>query len=789
MGNLNLLFSLEIDSKYIKEKNINYEEVKEVKDLQFLLDDKSLWDKIEVSSENGTINMILTSNKINKKKVSIDYIILDKMDCDENQQKFKEFIDYVSDANSIKLHQSEVCECNVAISLNIKCGEDEKNFSLTNSKGLSGPKKEEKNEEEKNEEKKDEEKKDEEKKDENAPEEENNEKEKEAEKPPQEGNEENNNNENEENKNNENNNNNENENEEEDEDENPFTKITEVDVGNYDFVYFDLKDFTESEIANSLKLDDLKGFFIYLKLNTATNIILNVGKGDCDFEELKNILYFPDIYIFGNKDDVYNLMNQFYEKKKKQEKEEKKQKEEEEKKKREEKKKKREKFMGVKNKKKKKKKSKKDEVNYIEDEEVEDKQKPDEKKDEENNEENNEEKKEENKEENNEEENKEENNEENNEENKEENEEKKEEENKDENQEEEDKKEDNKKEDEKKEEDKNKKEKDKKDKKKDKLDKRKVYEIFSSEICQKSPLPFSEKIGIFIDDFKKYLIVKVTKDCERPDITEYDMKCYPKPNPHNMELVEDYKNIIKENYDEYKMIFDCCLLSKLAEAGSSDENIFISYLTGMEVIKKMIELKKNGLEAPKNKNFYQVNISKSTVDKIFGDSAAKKQEGNFVLDCIDKKKSRYKIYNPLLDKNLNPYFSTEINKKFLQNSGFVNDKGFIVYDSVYRDTLGSVPKKKKEDIKPDELMSTINQMQVSKNINNKNKDSQEEAVRKNPTLNTQVAAFKYKQHESNLNQTQKLSSSNKNKTGNLQNKTTTSNMNKSKNENFSKTTK
>ena len=363
MGNLNLLFSLEIDSKYIKEKNINYEEVKEVKDLQFLLDDKSLWDKIEVSSENETINMILTSNKINKKKVSIDYIILDKMDCDENQQKFKEFIDYVSDANSIKLHQSEVCECNVAISLNIKCGEDEKNFSLTNSKGLSGPKKEgeeeEKNEEEKNEEKKDEEKKDEEKKDENAPEEENNEKEKEAEKPPQEGNEDNNNNENEENKNNENNNNNENENEEEDEDENPFTKITEVDVGNYDFVYFDLKDFTESEIANSLKLDDLKGFFIYLKLNTATNIILNVGKGDCDFEELKNILYFPDIYIFGNKDDVYNLMNQFYEKKKKQEKEEKKQKEEEEKKKREEKKKKREKFMGVKNKKKKKRKVKK----------------------------------------------------------------------------------------------------------------------------------------------------------------------------------------------------------------------------------------------------------------------------------------------------------------------------------------------------------------------------------------------------------------------------------------------
>jgi len=136
MGNLNLLFSLEIDEKYVKEKNINYEEVKEVKDLQFLLNDKSLWDKIEVSSENATLNMILTSNKINKKKITIDYIILDKVDGDENQQKFKELIDYVSESSGIKLIQSQVCDCNVNISLNIKYGKDEeKNFAITNSKG------------------------------------------------------------------------------------------------------------------------------------------------------------------------------------------------------------------------------------------------------------------------------------------------------------------------------------------------------------------------------------------------------------------------------------------------------------------------------------------------------------------------------------------------------------------------------------------------------------------------------------------------------------------------------
>ena len=325
----------------------------------------------------------------------------------------------------------------------------------------------------------------------------------------------------------------------------------------------------------------------------------------------------------------------------------------------------------------------------------------------------------------------------------------------------------------------------KKEKKKNKFDKRKVYEIFSSEICQKCPIPFNEKIGIFIDDFKKYIIVKVTKDCERPEIIEYDMKCYPKSNPHNMELVDDYKKIIKENYDEYNMIFNACLLSKIADGGTSIENIFISYITGMEVVKKMIELKKNGLEPPKNsKNFYQVNIGKNMVDKIFGDSATKKQEGNFVLDCIDKKKSRYRVYNPLLDKNLTPFFSTNLNKKFLQTGGFVTNKGFIVYDSVYRDTLGSIPKKKKEDIKPDELINTINEIQVSQNIHNKEKEAQEETVRKNPILKTQVAAFKYKPIEFDLYQTQKLPPI---KTrGAFHNRTASTNMQK-KNDNFNKT--
>ena len=64
------------------------------------------------------------------------------------------------------------------------------------------------------------------------------------------------------------------------------------------------------------------------------------------------------------------------------------------------------------------------------------------------------------------------------------------------------------------------------------------------------------------------------------------MKCYPKVNPHNMELIDEYKNIIKENYDDYATIFVGCILLKIGEGGATDESMFVAYLTGIEVIKK-----------------------------------------------------------------------------------------------------------------------------------------------------------------------------------------------------------
>ena len=67
--------------------------------------------------------------------------------------------------------------------------------------------------------------------------------------------------------------------------------------------------------------------------------------------------------------------------------------------------------------------------------------------------------------------------------------------------------------------------------------------------------------------------------------------------------------------------------------------------------------------------------------------ASKKAESRFVLDCSNSTKSRYREYNPLLDKNLASFFNTRNNQNFLKLKGFINNEGEIIYDPFYKETL------------------------------------------------------------------------------------------------------
>jgi hypothetical protein len=74
----------------------------------------------------------------------------------------------------------------------------------------------------------------------------------------------------------------------------------------------------------------------------------------------------------------------------------------------------------------------------------------------------------------------------------------------------------------------------------------------------------------------------------------------------------------------------------------------------------------------------------------------KSKENKFILDCINERSSRLKIYHPLYDNHLNFFFSSEMNRKQLKEKGFINTNGFIMYDGTYRDVMGSSPKRKNE---------------------------------------------------------------------------------------------
>ena len=65
-------------------------------------------------------------------------------------------------------------------------------------------------------------------------------------------------------------------------------------------------------------------------------------------------------------------------------------------------------------------------------------------------------------------------------------------------------------------------------------------------------------------------LIKMNRNKDEPfEMINYDLKCYPKVNPHNIEIIEEYKKIIKENYEEYSNILLGCNIQKICEGGAT----------------------------------------------------------------------------------------------------------------------------------------------------------------------------------------------------------------------------
>ena len=284
------------------------------------------------------------------------------------------------------------------------------------------------------------------------------------------------------------------------------------------------------------------------------------------------------------------------------------------------------------------------------------------------------------------------------------------------------------------------------------IDKRKTYDYFIKGIASGTkPTVEGHKLGLFIDDFLKFTAIEAKG--RSASTVANDCRPYPKVNPHNINLIDEYKKVITDNKEFLMAIFLGGYLAGLAGPCANDksgafgpEAQYVAYVTGLEPITRIVEILKNGLPLPASNDFYLVKISKAKLEEEFKKASLGNMEGGFILDCTNAKKSAMKDYVALYDYHLRGFFSSQIIRKDLKDKGFINTKGFIMYDPVYRSVMGSSCKNLKPPSNKEEmdkkLYSSIKGLDVANNIKVKEVDSKTMVLRSNSPTSKKIPVMK-----------------------------------------------
>ena len=659
-GSLNLIMTLHLDHNDLKKYRLNWDDIKSLDDLKFIRKHHHFWKRVELSSNNDTLKIILNINKTSPKLIYVGYVVFKKINFKNEQIEFKKFLYGVLKKNGLFITSCDICECSINVQLILKYNKQEKIFSLVEeSKGVkkseikhkkvfqedqvSGEEKKEKKEE-----------KEEKEKAENK----------------EEG-----------------------ENEEINNENNPFIGFSRnnINCGDFDYIYFNFNDYITGEFKGKIKLENLFEYFQDIKIRTRTKIILNFEEEieifrDKNKEEIfKDLLSITDIFIYYNINKLYEVLKELKEeedqeaidesyriqcfkfqkkildKKKLKEKEEMWAKSYQ-------------KFLEKSREKKTKIENPKSLKNYLTNQGTMNKiyitqeatyqtescditelintteNNNQETVENTNNSVNNQ----------------------------------------------------------------NIKlntETNFKDLMKSKseavghsnllpikpsgpkpLNKNDMFIYFKNNIFSRDPQKKpSEKIILVLDEFNKIYIVRCIKNNEKPIVMDCDLKLYPPMNIRNMKEILNYKKFIRSKFNEYISIFIGNLLGVLVSRGeesSQEKSLLIAYLIAVNIIKKIAELQRFNLPLPKDKEFYYPSLNKEEIDKLLNDIDKRRKERNFILDGNDIKIKKLKFYNPLLDKNLSSYLNSKSNKNILQSNGVIGKDGKILYDPTYRDTLG-----------------------------------------------------------------------------------------------------
>ena len=250
----------------------------------------------------------------------------------------------------------------------------------------------------------------------------------------------------------------------------------------------------------------------------------------------------------------------------------------------------------------------------------------------------------------------------------------------------------------------------------------------------------------------KYYVIHANK--KKAKKNEFDCQLFPKVNHNNINLIGEYKKVIKKNVNEYVSIFISFIISGVLSSGSvSDEAIIGAFLNALEIVKRKLECEKNKINLSE-KELMKYKLSEKNLAEKIKELNLESQEGDFVLDCTNKAKSELKEYVPLYDYHLVYYFRSDVNQKELKKKGFINEKGFIMYDPVHRKRMRSdlMSKKLNEEETQKKVESNIMNIDIGSRIKDKeidsskiNKDNNMATIKKLPKSTYGIVKKKEKQ--------------------------------------------
>ena len=129
-GSINLIFTLILKKSDLKKYKIKFDTIKTLPDLKNIIKHKRFYKKVEISSKNSVMNILLNINKSAKKLLKIGYISYKKIVFKEDQEDFKDFIEKVTKINGIYLASCDLCKCPLCIELKLIYEKKEKKFVI-----------------------------------------------------------------------------------------------------------------------------------------------------------------------------------------------------------------------------------------------------------------------------------------------------------------------------------------------------------------------------------------------------------------------------------------------------------------------------------------------------------------------------------------------------------------------------------------------------------------------------------------------------------------------------------